>query len=294
MTQIIATLSDIASGYEALFCDLWGCLHNGRAAYPAAVAALQKYRADGGRVVLLTNAPRPNQFVIAQLDRLGVPRDAWDLVVSSGDAAQYAMLSGAVGRRVWHLGPSKDDGFFEEIPAGLAGQAPIQRVPLDEAEGIVCTGPFDELTEVPEDYRGRFLSAKARGLKMLCANPDIVVDMGEQRIYCAGALAGLYDQMGGESLYFGKPHPPIYDLARQRLTALTGVPAEDGGILAIGDGIGTDIQGGMGEGIDALFVTGGIAATDFDPDVENPDAARLEPWLAARQISPAFAMGRLR
>jgi HAD superfamily hydrolase (TIGR01450 family) len=204
------------------------------------------------------------------------------------------MLTGAVGRKVWHLGPDKDDGFFTDIPADIAGEAPITRVPLDEAQGIVCTGPFDDRTEVPEDYRARFLLAKTKGLKMLCANPDIIVDMGDKRIYCAGALAQLYQEMGGESLYFGKPYPPIYDLAQRRMAALARGPVENGAILAIGDGINTDIQGAMGEGIDAIFVTGGLMADEFGPDAENPDPARLEGWLAKQQMSPAYCIGRLR
>lgn len=293
MTRILTSLSEVSGSYNALFCDLWGCLHNGRAPYPAAVAALRAFRAKGGRVVLLTNAPRPSKFVMAQLDRMGVPRDAWDIIVSSGDAAQYAMLSGAVGTRVWHLGPDKDDGFFNDLP-GDAPATPIIRVPLEEAEGIVCTGPFDELTEVPEDYRARFLYAKTKGLKLLCANPDLVVDMGDKRIYCAGALAALYTEMGGESLYFGKPHPPIYDLARRRLAALTGHEPENATILAIGDGIATDIQGAIGEGIDALFVTGGLAAEEFGADIENPVPALLDRWLEDQQMSPAYTIGRLR
>ncbi len=293
MTQILASLSDVSNAYDTLFCDLWGCLHNGHAPYAPAVAALQAFRQKGGRVVLLTNAPRPSKFVIASLDRMGVPRDAWDLVVSSGDAAQYAMLSGAVGTRVWHLGPDKDDGFFNDLPDD-APAATITRVALEEAEGIVCTGPFDELAEVPEDYRARFLYAKTKGLKLLCANPDLVVDYGDRRIYCAGALAALYTEMGGESLYFGKPHPPIYDLARRRLAALTGHQPDNGTILAIGDGIGTDVQGAMGEGIDAVFVTGGLAAEEFGSDVEKPDPVRLESWLMAHEMSPAYSIGRLR
>lgn len=293
MTQILKSLSDIAPLYDTLFCDLWGCLHNGRAPYPAAVAALQSFRRQGGHVVLLTNAPRPSAAVIATLDRMGVPRDAWDLVVSSGDAAQYAMMSGAVGQKVWHLGPEKDDGFFNDLPADLPA-LPITRVALEAAEGIICTGPFDELTEVPEIYRARFLYAKTKGLKLLCANPDLVVDMGDKRIYCAGALAALYTEMGGTSLYFGKPHPPIYDLARRRLAALTGLSPDEGKILAIGDGIGTDIQGAVGESIDALFVTGGLAADAFGTDVETPDPSKLESWLTAQQLSPAYSIGRLR
>lgn len=292
MTQIVPSLAEISAPYDALFCDLWGCLHNGVTPFPAAVTALQGFRARGGKVVLLTNAPRPARFVIATLDRLGVPRDAWDLVVSSGDAAQDAMLAGAVGRKVWHLGPAKDDGFFTEIPPEWRGQADVERVPFDEAEGIVCTGPFDEMTEVPEDYRARFLLAKTRGLPMLCANPDIVVDMGETRIYCAGALAALYEEMGGTAMYFGKPHPPIYDLARRKLSAIGGV--DDSRILAIGDGINTDVSGAAGEGIDVLFVSGGLAADQFGPDVENPDPELLAAWLAARQRDPLFTIGTLR
>ncbi|AOZ68794.1 HAD family hydrolase [Rhodobacter xanthinilyticus] len=292
MTRIVQSLAEISAPYDALFCDLWGCLHNGVAPFPEAVAALQGFRATGGKVVLLTNAPRPAPFVIATLERMGVPRDAYDLVVSSGDAAQDAMFAGAVGRKVWHLGPEKDAGFFEQIPAEWQGQAEIERVSFEEAEGIICTGPFDEISEVPEDYRARFLLAKGRGLPMLCANPDIVVDLGERRIYCAGALAALYEEMGGEAMYFGKPHPPIYDLARRKLAAIGGV--EDGRILAIGDGINTDVAGAVGEGIDALFVTGGLAVDQFGADPEAPEAELLATWLAARQQDPLFSIGKLR
>ncbi|MDP3341169.1 TIGR01459 family HAD-type hydrolase [Frigidibacter sp.] len=292
MTRILSSLSEIAAEYDALLCDLWGCLHNGIAPYPAAVAALQAFRAGGGKVVLLTNAPRPNADVIVQLDRMGVPRDAWDVVVSSGDAAQDAMFAGAVGRKVFFIGADKDLNFFNEIPPEWADAPAIERVPLEEAEGIVCTGLFDDLTETPDDYRAQFLLAKTRGLKLLCANPDIVVDMGDQRIYCAGALAQLYTEMGGESLYFGKPHPPIYDLARRRLAALGGTDSPR--LLAIGDGIRTDVEGGLGEGIDTVFITGGLAAEEFGNDVENPESAALDSWLEALQLVPQYAIGRLR
>ncbi|WP_323010094.1 TIGR01459 family HAD-type hydrolase [Paracoccus sp. (in: a-proteobacteria)] len=289
MTQIIRSLDEIALNYDVLFCDLWGCLHNGVEAFPAAVAALQGFRAKGGRVVLLTNAPRPRKYVAGQLDRMGVPRDAWDAIVSSGDAAQDAMFAGAVGRRVWAIAQPKDEGFFADIPEEWRDAPPITRVTLDEAEGIVCCGLFDDLTEVPEDYRARLMLARQRGLKLLCANPDVVVDMGEKRLYCAGALAELYEDLGGESLYFGKPHPPIYDLARRRLGL-----EDNARILAIGDGIATDISGAAGEGLDALFVTGGLGFDQFGHDVENPDPARLNEWLALRSQNPAYSIGRLR
>ncbi|MFD1911692.1 TIGR01459 family HAD-type hydrolase [Halodurantibacterium flavum] len=293
MTRIIRALAEISDSYDALFCDLWGCVHNGHAAYPAAVAALQAFRAKGGTVILMTNAPRPAPAIIATFGRLGIPDDAYDAVVTSGDAAQAGMVMGVVGRKVYHLGPEKDLPFFTEIPDDLRALGEVTRVPLQEAEGIVCTGLFDEMTETPDDYRATLLHAKNEGMKLLCANPDIVVDYGETRIYCAGALAERYTEMGGQSLYFGKPHPPIYDLARRRLAAMDKV-IDDRRILCVGDGIFTDVQGGVSEGIDALFITGGLAANEFGDDPEHPHEALLLPWLDERQLTPAAAIGRLR
>ena len=296
MTEIIRSLADLAGRYDAVFCDLWGCLHNGKTAFPAAVASLQSYRKSGGKVVLLTNSPRPKSSVVKQLNDFGVPQNAWDLLVTSGDAAQMGMLSGAVGQKVHHIGAPKDEVFFTDFADDLRDyaltQPVIHRVPLDQAEGIVCTGLKDDLTETPQDYRAALLMGKTLGLSMLCANPDIIVDLGDKRLYCAGALAQLYEEMGGTTLYFGKPHPPIYDLARRRLDADGGL--SDPRILCIGDGISTDIQGGMGEGLDTLFITGGLEADRFGPDVEQPDQALLDGWLATKLLSPTFAMGRLR
>lgn len=292
MTRILQSLAEISARYDVLLCDLWGCVHNGVAPFPAALAALQGFRGQGGRVILITNAPRPARFVAEGLDRMGVPREAWDAIVTSGDAAQDAMFAGAVGRRLWHLGPQKDDGFFTEIPPEWQGRSHVELVPFDQAEGIVCTGPFDELNEVPEDYRPRFLEAKTRGLPMLCANPDVVVDMGATRIYCAGALAALYEDMGGRTMYFGKPHPPIYDMARRRMAEF-GL-ADDSRVLAVGDGINTDVAGAIGENLDVLFVSGGLAAEQFGADVENPNPDLLRAWLDARQQDPQYTIGRLR
>ena len=291
MTKLIPALADISDRYDAVYCDLWGCLHNGQRPFRAAVEALRAFRAKGGRVLLLTNSPRPKPGVIRQLDQIGVPRDCWDEIATSGDAAQSALFSGAVGRRVWHLGPERDMPFFTETAEDIAPGG-IERVELAQAQGIVCTGLFDDRIETPEDYRARLLMAKVNGLKMLCANPDLVVDYGDRRIYCAGALAQLYAEMGGEVLYFGKPHPPIYDLAARRLDRLQ--PVQPDRILCIGDGIGTDIAGAQLEGLDALFITGGLAADQFGPDPEAPDASLLKPWLARQNLSPRWAMGRLR
>jgi HAD superfamily hydrolase (TIGR01459 family) len=297
MTRILSALSQVTADYDVLYCDLWGCLHDGRAPFPSAVAALRAFRAGGGKVLLLTNAPRPKPSVISQLNRIGVPADCYDEVVSSGDAAQYGLVTGAVGRRVHHVGPDKDKVFFTELSDDVrmiaATEPPVTLVPLDQAEGLVVTGLLDDLTETPDDYRATLLYAKTKGMKLLCANPDIVVDLGDRRLFCAGALAQAYDQMGGRSLYFGKPHPPIYDLARRRVADLPGTP-DDPRILAIGDGITTDIQGASGEGLDALFVTGGIAAASFGPDADHPDPDLLEEWLEDQQLDPAYAIGRLR
>ncbi|TMV09891.1 TIGR01459 family HAD-type hydrolase [Ruegeria sediminis] len=291
MTQIIHALSDISDRYKALFVDLWGCVHNGVTAYPEAVAALRAYRAKGGIVVLLTNSPKPRAGVAEQIRRFDVPDDAYDTIASSGDSARAAMFEGAVGEKVYFMGEwQRDEGFFEPLKI-LDHPVKIERVPLDQAEGIVCCGPFDPMAD-PAVNRPDFLYAKQKGLKLLCANPDIVVDRGEVREWCAGALARLYTEMGGESLYFGKPHPPIYDLARRRLVAL-GADVSDSDILAIGDGPQTDIAGAMGEGIDSLFITGGLAAAETKTS-HHPDPDALKAHMEKEKTEPTYSIGRLR
>ena len=260
MTRIITALSDVSDLYDAVFVDLWGCVHDGVKAHPEAVAALQAFRRKGGTVVLLTNAPRPRTDVARQIAGFGVPEDAWDTIATSGDSARVAMFQGAIGGKVWFMGnPATDYGFFVP-PKVLDNPVAIEQVPLEQAEGIACLGPFDPQAD-PDVNRPQFLYAKQKGLKLLCANPDIVVDRGDVREWCAGALARLYTEMGGESLYFGKPHPPIYDLARRRLSEI-GKLCADARILAIGDGAHTDVDGAMGEDIDSLFISGGLAAAE--------------------------------
>lgn len=292
MTQIIENLAEVSHRYSALLVDLWGCVHNGVAAFPEAVAALQSYRRDtGGAVVLLTNAPRPRNSVEEQIRELGVPDDAWDVIVTSGDSARAAMFRGMVGQKVWFIGEAeRDKHFFEPINV-IEDPVDIQRVPLEESEGIICTGPFDALAD-PEGMRPQFLYAKQKGLEMICANPDIVVDRGGRREWCAGALAALYTEMGGTAHYFGKPHPPIYDLAYRRLAAL-GRDTDRAKMLAIGDGALTDIPGAMGEDIDALFISGGLAAKETQT-ARQPDPAALKSYLMGEKISPIYAMGYLR
>ncbi|MEZ7813362.1 MAG: HAD superfamily hydrolase (TIGR01459 family) [Paracoccaceae bacterium] len=297
MTKIIQNLSEVSASYDVLFCDLWGCLHNGSTPFPAAVRTLQDYRAAGGVVVLVTNSPRPSASVRAQLADMHVPNDSYDLIASSGDAAQYGLYSGAVGQKVYHLGPSHDVEFFNPISVDPTPLIPhnfiIESVSFERAQGIVCTGLFDDTADAPEDYREQFGKAIARDLPMLCANPDIIVDRGEQRIFCAGALAQLYSEMGGRALYYGKPHAPVYDLALRRLAALR-PDLKEPRLLAIGDGIDTDILGAMSQAIDSVFITSGIANGNFGPDPQNPNATLLNPWLTAHMRRATFAIGYLR
>jgi len=290
MTRLITALSEVAPHYDALFVDLWGCVHDGVRALPDACTALSRYRESGGAVVLVTNSPRPRDAVERQLRHFGVPDAAWDTIATSGDSARAAMFEGAVGERVYFIGQPDETRFFDPI-AVVSAPVEVSLVPLAEAEGIVCTGPFDPLAELDE-MRPQLLHAKTRGLRMLCANPDIVVDRGEVREWCAGALARLYTEMGGTSLYFGKPHPPIYDLAHRRLAEI-GRDTDNAGILAIGDGAQTDIRGAMGEDIASLFITGGLAAEETRTG-EQPDQAALDAYLDRESIAPDYAIGFLR
>jgi HAD superfamily hydrolase (TIGR01459 family) len=284
MTAIIGRLDEIAGGYDALYCDLWGCYHDGVAPFPAAVAALRAFRARGGRVVLLTNAPRPAYSVERQLDRLGAPRDSWDAIVSSGDAGRLMVASGRFGERVEHVGAPRDLPFLEGLPVEIA--------PAGEGEAVIVTGLRDDETETAEDYRAEVAGWRARGLPMLCANPDLVVHRGPKTLWCAGAIAALYAEAGGEVVHSGKPHPPIYALAAQALRAAAGCGAPR--VLAIGDGVATDVAGAAAAGIDCLFVTGGIAADEIGGRDGPPDRARLDAFLARHGAAPAYAIGMLR
>jgi HAD superfamily hydrolase (TIGR01459 family) len=290
---VIPSLAAVADRYDALFVDLWGCVHDGVRAVPGANEALRAFREGGGRVVLVTNSPRPRAGVEQQLALFGVDPEAWDAIATSGDSARVATYRGVVGSKVWHIGyAGEGDGGFFTPPGILEAPLSIEAVPLDEAEGIVCTGPFDAQAD-PEVLLPELERARDRGLKLLCANPDIVVDRGAVREWCAGAVARLYTRIGGESLYFGKPHKPIYDLARRRLALLAEVP--DARILAIGDGPGTDGAGAAGEGLDFLFITGGLAALETGtPRLGDPDPDRLSEFLETMDPRPTYCIGSLR
>ena len=291
MTQIITSFDEISDQYDVAFVDLWGCMHNGIVPFTDAVKAMQNYRTKGGVVVLVTNSPRPRFSVKTQLDEIGVAANSYDTIATSGDSARAAMFQGVVGNKVYFMGDDdRDADFFKPLEI-IKNPVEIERVKLTEAEGIVCCGPFDTQAD-PDINRPEFLYAREKGMKLLCANPDIIVDRGEERQWCAGALAALYTEMGGTSLYFGKPHGPIYDLARRRYAALS-VAKDDPRIICIGDGIRTDVLGGMQEDLDTLFITGGLAAIETKTDTQ-PDADALNDYIQTEMLSPSFAIGFLR
>ena len=275
----VAGLQELAGEYDSLLCDVWGVLHNGVAVFPAAVDALLRFRSTAGPVVLITNAPRPHPSVRQQLRELGVPDDAYDGLVTSGDVTRE-LIAMRPGIRVLHIGPDRTLSFYEGLDVVLVSE--------DDAELVSCTGLFDDQRETPEDYRARFGPLVARRLPMVCANPDIVVEYGNRLIYCAGALAQLYAELGGEAVLVGKPHAPIYVAAKAALAARGGVRP-----LAVGDGLPTDIRGAVDNGVPALFVTGGIHAADFGP-VGAPDGTRVATRLAAEGLTAAAYIPTLR
>ena len=246
---IVDGTRQLAKRYPVWLCDIWGVLHNGVKAYPVAADALIQFRKNGGTVILITNAPRPHDDVERQLAGLGIGRQAHDAIVTSGDVTRR-LIADYAASPLYHLGPDRDRSIFSGLEARLG--------PLDEATAVVCTGLMDDLTETPESYRVPLGRMRKHALPMICANPDIVVERGAALCYCAGALGQAYEALGGNVSYAGKPHAPIYEAALARATEIAGKPVDKSGVLAIGDGLLTDILGASRFGIDPLFVASGI------------------------------------
>jgi len=255
LPSILTGLREIAPQYDAIVCDVWGVLHNGRSAYLEAADALRRFQAERGPVILLTNAPRPVGDIEQIFGRLGVPLDCYDAIVTSGVAAREDLAHRAKTRalKMLHLGPERDHGVFVGLP--------VESVAAEQAEIVLCTGLYDDDTETPDDYADIFAKMKARNLTMLCANPDIVVERGDKLIWCAGALARDYEKLGGEVVYYGKPHKPIYDTVLALAEKIAGKKVMRP--LAIGDGADTDIKGANRMGIDALFIAQGVHAAQL-------------------------------
>jgi HAD superfamily hydrolase (TIGR01450 family) len=275
--------SEVAPNYDVLLSDVWGVVHNGVAATAPACDALGRFRAQGGTVILITNAPRPGEFVQRFIDGLHVPRASYDAIVSSGDVTR-SLIRERANQRVAHIGPERDVPMFDGLGAPPA--------PLESADYVVCSGLYDDTKEKPEDYDATLATMLARKLPMICANPDIVVERGHELVYCAGAIADRYAAKGGDVIYAGKPYRPIYDQAMAAAQKARGKAIARDRVLAIGDSIRTDLKGAAGFGIDCLFVTAGIHAEELGTR-DNPDAAAVSAIFADAQVTPQLVMRQL-
>ncbi len=286
--QLIPGLSSLAGRYDALLCDVWGVIHNGVASFPTACEALVRWNAEVSPVVLISNSPRPSADVVPQLRGLGVPEAAWAGFVTSGDVTREAIAARTPqGSRtpVWHIGAPRDRVLIE----GLA----VERVGPEAAAFVVCSGPEDDERETAEDYRGRLELCAGRGLEMVCANPDRVVQRGDRLIACGGALADLYEALGGRVTMAGKPYPPIYEAALAETERLVGGPLARGRVLAVGDGLLTDVMGANRAGLPLLFVATGIHAGDIVGAEGGLDAGRVGRFLAEAGAHADYVGGDL-
>ena len=278
----ISGLGDLAGRYRLVLCDVWGVLHNGITPRAGAIEALTNFRRQGGTVIMVTNAPRQRKSVFLQLQNMGVPEGVLDTVVTSGDVTRELIRQGA--KKILHVAPQKDLNLFEGIDVELVAE--------EDAETVVCSGLWNEQTESPQDYEELFTRLQRRGLPLICANPDIVVHVGEKLEYCAGALAREYDKLGGRTLIAGKPHRPIYDVAIAETQQISGSSFDKSEILAIGDGMPTDIKGAADYGIDALYVSAGIHAGEYG-DADDPDHVGVQEFLVKSGHAPVAYLPRL-
>jgi HAD superfamily hydrolase (TIGR01459 family) len=279
---VVGSLKDIGSRYRAWLVDIWGVMHNGRVSFPNAAAATCAFREQGGIVVLLSNSPRPSRALKEQLRHFGVPDDAYDATVTSGDLTRHE-ISKQEGSRVFHLGPERDSPIFSGLDVAL--------VEPDEAEIVVCSGLFDDVTETPADYMDLLAKLAEHDLPMICANPDYLVERGHELVYCAGALAAIYEEKGGKVVYAGKPYGPVYELALETITDIAGRQVEKAEVLAIGDGVNTDIAGASAFGVDAVFVASGLHAPGKGGEVL--DARHLAELFTDRPRRPIAATNAL-
>jgi HAD superfamily hydrolase (TIGR01459 family) len=282
---VLNGIAFLVPNYDLFLCDVWGVVHNGETAYPDAVDALRRARAAGVTVLLITNAPRPGAVIERQIEHYSVPRDCYDTIVASGDVARDE-LRRRPGAKVFHLGPERDLPNYEGLDLSL--------VDFDEAEIVVCTGFFNDDAETPEDYAGMLAEIRQRGLPFICANPDIVVERGNRLIWCAGALARDFEKLGGKVIYAGKPHAPIYDLALERAKEIRGAAVARPRVLAIGDGVRTDLKGAVLQGFDCVFVASGIHAAELDLSAGgSPDAEASASIFAEAGAGPKALIWRL-
>ena len=275
---IVDHVAPFSAGVEAWICDIWGVVHNGVAAFTPAVEACRAFRARGGTVLLLTNAPRPASAIEIQLDKLAVPRDAYDAGLTSGDLTRD-LIAGYRAQPMLHLGPERDRGLFDRQTVHLVDAA--------AAEVVICSGLYDDDSETAADYRDRLAALAARAVPMVCANPDLTVARGDRVIQCAGSLAKLYEEIGGRVIYAGKPHLPVYTRAFEMIAQARGRPVERARVLAIGDGVRTDMLGAVNAGLAAVFVASPV---HFEGALTAASLARLFPDAARQPVAAMTAL----
>jgi HAD superfamily hydrolase (TIGR01459 family) len=296
---LLAHFGPLSPRYRVLLCDVWGVVHDGVKAFPQACAALARHRAEGGVVILITNAPRPSGPLhtgplYKTLDGYGAPRECYDLIVSSGDVT-LDLMAARGGAPVHFVGPERDLSLFPEL-AAQTGAPPPPSVAVAQAAYSVLSGLRDDEVETPADYEDELRAMKARGLDAICANPDIVVHRGDRLVYCGGALAARYEEMGGRVSYAGKPYAPIYEkamAAARAAQAARGLP-QGGATLCLGDAIHTDLAGAARQGFDCLFVVDGIHRDHYTRADGSIDDAALEASFAEKgPARPTYTMRKL-
>ena len=271
-------LQELADRYDAILCDVWGVLHNGQQIWNEAAAALIRFRKAGGKVVMITNAPRPKQPVLDRLVAMDAPDGIFDDLVTSGDVTRELIQQ--VDGSIYYLGPERDLTLFEGLDVTFSEP--------ETASGVVCTGLLDDRSETPEDYKELLQRLHDLELPFICANPDLVVEFGDRLLWCAGALARDYKALGGDTRIVGKPYAPIYDAALSRI----GNGVEKARVLAIGDGLPTDIAGAQNNGLDSLYVSNGIHAGEYANHGADPEEG-LQAFLTANGAAPVAWMPRL-
>ncbi len=281
---ILSSIAELDGRYDAWLCDIWGVLHNGESPFADAVEACCTFRDRGSTVVLISNSPRPYGAVARQLEGIGVPQSAYDAIVTSGDMTRQVLIE-RKGQPFFHLGPERDKAIFQGLDVLI--------VDLEQAQFVLCSGLYDDLTETPDDYHELHAQFRTRELPMVCANPDLQVERGDRLIYCAGALAAEYEKLGGDVLYTGKPHRPIYDMAVVRIEEAKGSEVPRARILCIGDSIKTDIAGASAAGMDAFFVASALHIEGANDEVPL-SAAVLSELFSGSAVRPVAAQKSLK
>jgi len=284
-SQVAGAARELSAAFPVWLCDVWGVVHDGRQVYPAAAEALTRHREGGGCVVLITNAPRPHHVIVPQMRSFGVPDSAYDAVVSSGDVTRELVRRRA-GCNIFHLGPVEDASLLQGLPVSWTS--------LDEADAVLCTGLNNDGREggdgeVPDDYRPVLAQMHKRQLPFICANPDRVVGIGGMLYPCAGALADIYTELGGHVEMAGKPYAPIYQVALERAGDIMKREVVRTQVLAIGDGMPTDVEGARANDLAIHFITGGIHAEDHQGTDAQTIAADLAASMPGLQVAGVAA-----